>query len=147
MLVLDREHLLEINALGAKVYPYEGCGLLLGEIVEGDNVIKALYPTENRWAVEEEKRERFNIMPEDMLQAELAAMTRDLEVIGVFHSHPDCDPVASPRDLVWAAWAGYSYLITAVRNAQPEESRSWQLLPDRSGFIEETIQITNALRR
>jgi proteasome lid subunit RPN8/RPN11 len=71
----------------------------------------------------------------------LAAMRQGLEVVGVFHSHPDCPPVASPRDLAWAAWPGYSYLITEVSHGRPATSRSWQLLPDRSGFYEEEIEL------
>jgi proteasome lid subunit RPN8/RPN11 len=62
-------------------------------------------------------------------------------VIGVFHSHPDSPPVASPRDLAWAAFAGYSYLITEIRQGEPHNGRSWQLLPDRSGFVEEKVEI------
>jgi proteasome lid subunit RPN8/RPN11 len=75
------------------------------------------------------------------VQAELEAMRRGLDVIGVFHSHPDSPPVASPRDLAWAAFAGYSYLITEIRQGAAVNGRSWQLLPDRSGFVEEEIEI------
>jgi proteasome lid subunit RPN8/RPN11 len=61
-------------------------------------------------------------------------------VIGVFHSHPDDVPVASPRDLAWASWPGYSYLITQVWQGIPTYSQSWQLKQDRSGFEEEVIE-------
>jgi proteasome lid subunit RPN8/RPN11 len=65
-----------------------------------------------------------------------------LDVIGIFHSHPDDVPVASPRDLAWASWPGYSYLITQVLKGEPTFSRSWQLQADRSGFFEEEIEET-----
>jgi proteasome lid subunit RPN8/RPN11 len=143
MLKLTQTALKEIHAHGTAAYPYEGCGLLLGYSENGDNVATAVFPVANRWPVEEEKRERFQITGEDMLQAELAAMALALEVIGVFHSHPDCPPVASPRDLAWAAWSGYSYLITEVSNGEPQKNQSWQLLPDRSGFVEEEVGISN----
>jgi proteasome lid subunit RPN8/RPN11 len=132
-----------LQAHGAAAYPYEGCGLLLGRVESDKNVVADLFPTENRWPVEDEKRVRFHIAPEEMLRAELAAAGRDLDVIGIFHSHPDHPPVASPRDLAWAAWPGYSYLITEVRQGQPGRSRSWQLLPDRSGFVEETVTVVS----
>jgi proteasome lid subunit RPN8/RPN11 len=134
----------EIAAHGAAAYPYEGCGLLLGKCVDGDNVVVALYPAENRWAVEEEKRVRFHIAPQDMLQAELAALRQGLDIVGIFHSHPDHEPVASARDLAWATWPGYSYLITEVREARPQQSRSWQLREDRTGFVEEALEIVDA---
>lgn len=137
----------EIQALGAAAYPYEGCGLLLG-LQNGDrNVVEAIFPVENRWEVEEEKRERFLITPEAMFQAEMAAMRQGMDIVGIYHSHPDHPPVASPRDLAWATWPGYSYLITEVRDGQAGTSRSWQLAEDRSGFVEEPLQVGDKERR
>ena len=141
MLKLTKQILKEIQAHGVASYPYEGCGLLLGRMEDGENVTEAIYPVPNRWENEEEKGYRFLIHDQDMLQAELAAAAQDLDVIGIFHSHPDHPPDASLRDLAWAAWSGYSYLITEVRNSQPVRSRSWQLLIDRSGFEEEALEI------
>lgn len=140
MLVLSEAQHAEIMAHGAAAYPYEGCGLLLGRATVDGNVVTAVQPLPNVWPDVEERRARFRIDPEAWRDAELEAALQGLDVVGVFHSHPDHPPVASPRDLAWAAWPGYSYLITAVRQGQPQESRSWQLQPDRSGFVEEAIQ-------
>lgn len=142
MLRLGQSLLDEIDAHGVESYPYEGCGLLLGAVENGANVVASLFPVANRWGVEEEKRERFHISPKDMLAAELAAAGEGLDVIGIFHSHPDHPPIASARDLAWAAWPGYSYLITEVRKRKPGQSRSWQLRADRSGFDEERVEVT-----
>ena len=131
-----------IGEQAAHAYPNEGCGLLLGRLEEDCITVVELFPVENRWEAEDEKVRRFRITGEDMLQAELAAMAQDLEVVGVYHSHPDHPPVASPRDLAWAAWPGYSYLITEVRGGHPASSQSWQLLDDRSGFVEEKIEVS-----
>jgi proteasome lid subunit RPN8/RPN11 len=141
MLKLAQPVLEEIHAHGVAAYPYEGCGLLLGQVQQGDNIAQAIFPVPNRWEHEEEKRVRFLIHDQDMMQAELAAAAQDLDVIGIFHSHPDHPPEASPRDLAWAAWSGYSYLITEIRDGKPARSRSWQLLIDRSGFEEENVVI------
>jgi proteasome lid subunit RPN8/RPN11 len=130
-----------INAHGAAAFPYEECGLLLGRIENGHNVVVAIHPAQNTWPIESEKPERFRISSDDMLRAELAAMNQDLELIGIFHSHPNHPPIASPRDLAWATWPGYSYLITEIRDGQPRLSRSWQLTPDRTNFVEEPVEI------
>ncbi|MDX1613568.1 MAG: M67 family metallopeptidase [Candidatus Promineifilaceae bacterium] len=143
MLELTRALQARIEAQGAETYPYEGCGLLLGHSQAGRNVAVDIFPVPNRWEVEEEKPVRFRIDPQDMMRAELTAAERDLDVIGVYHSHPDHPPVASPRDLAWAAWPGYSYLITEVRQGQPALSRSWQLSPDRAGFEEEPLLVND----
>jgi proteasome lid subunit RPN8/RPN11 len=147
MLELTRDLQLDIEALAAAAYPYEGCGLLLGQIVAGGNHVIALFPVANAWPNAEERRIRFQIAPEDMLRAELAAAAAGLDVVGVYHSHPDHPPVASPRDLAWAAWAGLSYLITEVRAGRPARSRSWQLRPDRTGFVEEQIVLSEQVSK
>lgn len=139
MLALTGQLHQEIKAHGAKAYPFEGCGLLLGRVENGRNIVEAIFPTANTWPLEAEKPVRFQISADEMLQAELAAMRQDLEVIGIFHSHPDHPPIASPRDLAWATWPGYSYLITQIRQGEATLSQSWQLLPDRSGFVEEEV--------
>ena len=101
----------------------------------------AVYPLPNVWPIEAEKPIRFRIAEQDWLAAEMEAMLADLDIIGIFHSHPDNPPIASPRDLAWASWPGYSYIITEVAAGEPTHSRSWQLQPDRSGFVEEMIEI------
>lgn len=141
MLIIPKAIQEEIRAHGVASYPYEGCGLLLGTAVNDNNVVTAIRPMRNVWPVEEEKPERFRIDEQEWVAAELEAMAQGLDVIGVFHSHPDHPPIASPRDLAWAAWPGYSYLITEIRQGTPRDGCSWQLLDDRSGFVEEKIEI------
>lgn len=140
MLILTDELHHFIRAHGVASYPYEGCGLLLGQAEDGRNVVLAIRPLPNVWPVESEKPERFRIAGDDWRDAELEAMAEGLDVIGIFHSHPDHPPVASPRDLAWASWPGYSYLITQVTAGQPGLSRSWQLAPDRGSFVEEEVE-------
>ncbi len=142
MLILPSSIHALIAAYGAAAYPNEGCGLLLGAVDEdGRNVVVDARPLPNVWPVESEKPERFRIATEDWRDVELSAMADGLDVIGIFHSHPDHPPVASPRDLAWASWPGYSYLITQVVGGRPAHSRSWQLAADRSGFVEEGVEV------
>ena len=140
MLKITQELSDQIKAHGIKSYPYEGCGLLLGHVENGANVVTAVRPLPNVWPVEKERPTRFRIAENDWRDVEIEAMANDLDVLGIFHSHPDHPPVASPRDLAWAAWSGYSYLITEIRAGRAAASRSWQLQSDRSGFIEEKIE-------
>ena len=144
MLKLSKELHEKIKAHGAASYPFEGCGLLLGQTTTKDNVVTDIRPMENVWPNEDEKPVRFSIDPTAWQQVELEAMMNGLDVIGIFHSHPDDVPVASPRDLQWASWPGYSYMITQVLNGEPTYSQSWQLTKDRARFIEEFIQETNS---
>jgi proteasome lid subunit RPN8/RPN11 len=139
MLTLSKELHEAIKIHGQASYPFEGCGLLLGQADAGKNSVTEIRPMENVWPVEAEKPIRFSIDPKAWQQVELDAMRAGLDVVGIFHSHPDDVPVASPRDLAWASWPGYSYLITQVLKGKPTYSQSWQLAADRSGFFEEEI--------
>ena len=116
--------------------------MLLGHADGKVNVVTAVRPLPNTWPVEAEKPIRFRIAEKDWLAAEMDAMMDDVDIIGVFHSHPDNPPIASPRDLAWASWPGYSYIITEVINGDPTHSRSWQLEQDRTGFFEEKVVIS-----
>jgi proteasome lid subunit RPN8/RPN11 len=143
MLILNQQIQEEIEAHGKLAYPHEGCGLLLGQAQDDGNLVTVVRPLANVWPVEDEKPERFRIAEEDWRDVELEVMSEGLDVVGIFHSHPDHPPVASPRDLAWASWPGYSYLITQISDGRPAASRSWQLAADRSGFVEEEIKIIN----
>ena len=141
MLVISQGLLEQIQRHGQSSYPYEGCGLLLGQMDNGRNTVQAVHPAPNGWETEEEKRVRFRISDSDMLEAEFNALEMELDVIGIFHSHPDHPPIASPRDLAWATWPGYSYFITEMAKGEAGLSQSWQLREDRQGFDEETISL------
>lgn len=139
MLIIAAKLLDTVKEHGRLSYPFEGCGLLLGCSENGRNMVTAVKPLSNVWPVEEEKRTRFRIAADDWRDVEIEALLNDLDIVGIFHSHPDHPPLASPRDLAWAAWPGYSYLITEISAGKPGATRSWQLKDDRSGFIEEQM--------
>jgi len=144
----------EVRALGAGTYPDECCGALLGrEDKETFNAapreagakdwctsrsVMGLFPLVNRR--DDSPRNRFSVTSEDVMEAEKAARTQGLEVIGWYHSHPDhpACPSAYDRD---HAWPWYSYVIVSVANGTPLDVTSWRLNDDRSEFVPEGIEI------
>ena len=64
-----------------------------------------------------------------------------LDIIGVFHSHPDHPDRPSEYDREWAQ-PFFSYVITSVQAGKAVESRSWRLAEDRTQFLEESIEVT-----
>ena len=119
------------------VYPHEGCGILLGHRENNLNQVVDVLLTENAWE-EKASGNRYSISPEDLLDGELLAQERDLEIIGYFHSHPDYPARPSEFDCK-QAWPCYSYLITSIIQGRSISTRSWQLRSDGSGFLEEPI--------
>lgn len=135
VLKISRELTTRMEAHVEKAYPGEGAGFLLG----GDGEVKDVLPLDN--AREEEARHnRFLITPEDYLRAELKAADLGVDLIGVFHSHPDCPNVPSEYDREWAQ-PFFSYIITRVDNGKTVSHRSWRLVEDRSKYDEEEIKI------
>jgi S-sulfo-L-cysteine synthase (O-acetyl-L-serine-dependent) len=123
-----------IAAHGARTYPEECCGALLGP---RHGVISEAFPLGNETTAE--RRRRFLIGPEEYRSAERRATETGRELVGFYHSHPDHPAIPSAFDLEHA-WPNLSYLIISVRKGQPAESRSWRLRIDRSGYDEELIK-------
>jgi proteasome lid subunit RPN8/RPN11 len=129
----------EILAAGEGAYPEESVGLLLGEAQPDYKRVTACLRLAN---IREEiaRRNRYLLSSQDYLSAEEEAARLGLDVVGIFHSHPDHPNQPSDFDREWALpW--FSYLITAVRAGKAQGSRSWRLAEDRSGFIEEEIVV------
>jgi proteasome lid subunit RPN8/RPN11 len=136
MLVVPNQLIERINEHVEKAYPGEGAGFLLG--LNGD--VRDVLPLDN--AREEEARHnRFLLTPKDYLKAEMQAMELGVDLIGVFHSHPDCPNVPSEYDREWAQ-PFFSYIITRVDEGKVVSHRSWRLVEDRSKYDEEEIKIT-----
>lgn len=131
--------LAQIQAHGERAYPEEGAGFLLG--ADGpQRAVQGIYPLSNA-REDEARRNRYLIMPEDYLKAEIEADRLGLSLIGVFHSHPDHPNCPSEYDREWAQ-PYFTYVITSVVAGKALESRAWRLVEDRSQFVEEEIQNT-----
>jgi proteasome lid subunit RPN8/RPN11 len=147
----------EIEAIrrhGARDYPNECCGILLGK-ADGDkkSVLEAvplknlrtdpekaqkLLPLESPG--KETERNRFLIDPMEQLRVDKDARRRGLDVVGYYHSHPDhpARPSNYDRD---HAWPWYSYVILSVAKGQPEDMTSWVLAENRERFDPEPVEI------
>lgn len=135
MLVLRKDLIDEITAHLERAYPEEGAGFLLG----GGGEVKRIFPLPN--AREDAARHnRYLITPEDYMKAEVKAAELGVDLIGVFHSHPDCPNIPSEYDREWAQ-PFFSYLITRVDEGKAVSHRSWKLAEDRSKYEEENITI------
>jgi proteasome lid subunit RPN8/RPN11 len=139
ILEMEAELLKRIGTHGEQAYPEEGAGLLLGIQAGELKRVTALVELPNL-REDAARRNRYLLGPADYLRGEEEAARRGLDVLGVFHSHPDHPNRPSEFDREWA-WPGFSYLITSVSSGRAGESRSWQLAEDRSGFLEEQIMI------
>lgn len=137
--LISSAHLRTIEAHGEAAYPHEGAGFLLGRM-DGDKVIiEEALPAPNRREAAA-RHNRYELSPHDFLRAEREAAGRGLEVVGVFHSHPDHPAVPSTFDREQAL-PRFCYLITAVAGGKAHTTQAWHLREDRTTFEEDTLTI------
>ena len=172
-LFVQSEHLAQIRTHAQQTYPEECCGLLLGQIDE--HKLIDVVPVANSWGeeaaktfgdgsggesspvlavpVEEElanpkgsRRNRFSIDPQVMLQMQKAARDRHLDIMGIYHSHPDNPAVPSEFDRA-IAWSSYSYIIVSVEQGRATELYSWTLDEDHQFQPEEILTIDSKVSK
>lgn len=136
MLLLAKHLEQEIRDHGARDYPHECCGAMMGSDTGAGRQVRSLFPLVNRR--DDSPRNRFSITPDDFRAAERAAAERGLELIGWYHSHPDHPARPSEFDREHA-WPWYSYVIVSVAAGAPQDLTSWVLQDDRSGFEPEEV--------
>jgi len=136
MLLLAKSLEQEIRNHGAKDYPHECCGAMLGTDSGADREVRQLFPLINRR--DDSPRNRFSITPEDFRAAERAASEHGLDLLGWYHSHPDHPARPSEFDREHA-WPWYSYIIVSVDAGEPKDLTSWRLEDDRSKFLPEGV--------
>ena len=106
-------------------YPNECCGAMLGVINGEQKLVSVALPLENAFAGVQAAR--YELRPEDLLAATHEARRRGLELIGIYHSHPDREAYFSQIDLRNSCpW--YSFVVLAIRNGEFDHAKSW--LPD-----------------
>ncbi len=112
-------------------YPQEACGLLLTDRnepltpPESGIDIAEVWPMANE-APEAERFNRYAMAPAAMHEAQNQASAAGLDIVGVYHSHPDAPAQPSATDLT-AAWPVYFYIIVRTGSTGATEWQAWQL--------------------
>jgi proteasome lid subunit RPN8/RPN11 len=116
---------------GEETYPHECCGFMLGSAEDGLQRIVEIRSQANERT--ESRENRFLITPDQFKAAESAARKAGLQLVGIYHSHPDSPARPSEYDRDHA-WPWFSYIIVSVKGGKADEANAWQLKEDRSGF-------------
>ena len=80
------------------------------------------------------QRARYELRPEDLLHAEREARKQNMDLIGIYHSHPDCGAYFSETDLKNSCpW--YSFVVLSIQKGEFDHANSWlaESGPDRGG--------------
>jgi proteasome lid subunit RPN8/RPN11 len=110
---------------------------MLGAIGDRQKTVRIALPLENAYTGE--RGSRYELRPEDLLRADKEARSRSLDLVGIYHSHPDCDAYFSQTDLKNSCpW--YSFVVLSIRNGAFDHANSW--LPDAEQTNAEREELT-----
>jgi len=105
-----------------QAYPNECCGAMIGALDGDSKTVRESIALEN--AFEGAQAARYELRPEDLLAADAAARARNMDLIGIYHSHPDCDAYFSKTDLQNSCpW--YSFVVLSIQKGEFHHANSW----------------------
>ena len=113
-------------------FPKECCGVMVG--VEGVVTRAVTLPN-----VYDGPQEDFFVMdPRDLARVDEEARKAGASVLGVFHSHPDCDAYFSKRDLENSCpW--FSYLVLSIKSGSFDHANSYRCDYDQTRADKEEL--------
>ena len=117
-------------------FPSECCGAMIGKIDDDAKNVTLAVPMENAYAGEQGAR--YELRPEDLLAADRNARAAGMDLIGIFHSHPDCDAYFSKTDLENSCpW--YSFVVISVKQGKFDHANSFLPNADQTAAEKEDL--------
>ena len=119
------------------IYPNECVGVMLGSSANGAKVVSEAMRMEN--VHDGPQAERYVLDQKALLAADTQARARKLELIGIYHSHPDCDAYFSETDLKNSCpW--YSFVVLSIKQGEFDHANSWLPDPDQTRADKEELE-------
>lgn len=137
MLKLSRHSYDSLRAHGEQTYPHECCGAMMGRFEGDDRVVHEAVACGN--TRDDRPEDRFHIDPKDLVRIQRQGREKGLDIVGFYHSHPDCPAQWSKTDFAEAHWIGCSYVITSVEKGKATVTNSFFL----TGESEEAKRLEN----
>lgn len=137
MIRIEKDAWDRMVAHACETYPNECCGAMLGSRDGGEKVVRISLPMEN--VSEGPRSSRYELRPEDLLQAEKRARWEGFVLVGIYHSHPDRDAYFSETDLKNSCpW--YSFVVLSIRGGEFDHASSFlpnaeQTAAEKEGLI------------
>jgi proteasome lid subunit RPN8/RPN11 len=136
MICIESEPWAAMVAHARETYPNECCGAMLGTVDDETKTVRHAMPLRN--AFEGAQAARYELRPEDLLAADKAARERKMDLIGIYHSHPDCDAYFSTTDLQNSCpW--YSFVVLSIQKGAFHHANSWLPNMDQTAAEKEEL--------
>jgi proteasome lid subunit RPN8/RPN11 len=111
----------------------ERCGLLAGR----HGVIAQAFPAQN---LAEQPATAYEIAPKELFRVMREIRATGLELLGIYHSHPNGDNRPSARDVERAYYPDVTYFILSPRADAPQPIRAYSIRDGRWTELKLKIQ-------
>ena len=116
-IILNQEQIDTLIEHSTKSHPNESCAMLLGTYNDQQWNVKEVFLTNNM----EQSETNFTISSEDLLHGYKLAEEKQLELVGIFHSHPNSSAIPSDTDkkfmeinpIPWVIYSGINNDLNA----------------------------------
>jgi proteasome lid subunit RPN8/RPN11 len=143
MIHIEEQPWRDMTAHAEAAYPDECCGVMLGS-VDDAKIVREAVPLDNVAAGSH--RARYELRPEDLLRADKEARARGLDVVGIYHSHPDCGAYFSETDLKNSCpW--YSFVVLSIQKGRLDHANSWLPNAEQTEAIQEEMSHAEMMRK
>jgi proteasome lid subunit RPN8/RPN11 len=112
--------------------PEEACGLLLGT---DDGAVRQVFPARN---IAADPRTVYTVAPDDLIGAMTLADARGWTLVGIYHSHPEGEPIPSAVDIQHAHYPDTAYVIIGLAGDAPRAA-AWRIA--RGAVVPVALQV------
>jgi proteasome lid subunit RPN8/RPN11 len=132
MLYLTKKQTEQLVAHTREEFPNEACGILAG--VNGK--VEKIYQMTNV----DKSSQTFFMDPQEQLKVMKQIRNLNLEMVGIYHSHPATEAFPSAHDIELAYYPEASYVIVSIKNKDSPSIRSFKIVAGK--IEEEEIKLT-----
>ena len=111
-IILNQEQIDILTEHAKNSHANESCPMLLGTHNDQQWNVKEVFLTNNM----EKSETNFTISPEELLHGHQLAEKKQLELVGVFHSHPNSSAIPSDTDKKFMKGNPVPWIIHSVMN-------------------------------
>jgi proteasome lid subunit RPN8/RPN11 len=137
MIRIEKQAWEAMVAHARSTYPRECCGAMLGRQDDAGRHVKLARSMRN--AYDGPQEDTYMLDPAEQLAVEKEARAQGLSVVGIYHSHPDCDAYFSKRDLENSCpW--YSFVVLSIKAGEFDHANSFLPNFDQTAAEKEPLE-------
>jgi len=135
MLCLGKKQVDELVKHSKREFPNEACGILAGK----DGKIEKIYRMTNA----DKGSKTFFMGPKEQLKVMKEIRNLGLQMLGIYHSHPETEAYPSAHDVELAFYPEVSYVIVSLKDKNSPNMRSFKIIEKKISEEEVKIEVNN----